>query len=185
MTLVAVCGIPGSGKSTVCLRLQALGLDAWETDHDISGWRDAITKKPVAAPDDWHDPDSTVGIEYAVRRDRIEALRARADAASHVVYVCGPAGGEEEYWDLFDLMISLTVDNETLGRRLRERTTNTYGKAPHEREMILTANLAFPESYQARGAVLVDATQPMDDVVDAILALAAHHHEHQLSTPPR
>lgn len=169
--LVAVTGIPGSGKSTIYVRLKALGLDAWDTDEDaLSEWRDRESKLPVAEPEDWHDPVGTRSIEYRVRRDRVERLRQRA--RDHTVYLCGCAGGEEEFWDLLDLVICVAVDDTTLRRRLAVRTTNRYGKAPHELSSILEANATWAEDYRSLGAVLVDGTLPIDEVVAAVVRAA-------------
>lgn len=166
--LVAVCGIPGAGKSAVYTRVKSLGLDAWDTDEDgLSAWRDRETKQPVPDPINWHDPDETHGIEYRVRRERVEELHRRA--RDHTVYLCGCAGGEEEFWELLDRVVILSVDDETLRFRLATRTTNNFGKASHERDATLDANRGWTESYEARGAIVIDATQPLDDVVSEVL----------------
>lgn len=114
--------------------------------------------------------ETTHGIEYCVRRDRVEELRRRA--VGRTVYLCGFAGGEDEYWDLLDRVIVIAVDNATLGHRLTTRTGNNYGKSAHERDAILKANVGWAESYRSRGAVIVDGTQPIDDVVAEILRAA-------------
>lgn len=172
MPLVAVCGIPGSGKSTVSARLKALGLDAWDTDVDgIAAWRDQESKLPVPAPDDWSVDGH--GIEYCVSRDRVEELRRRA--GDHIVYLCGPAGGEDEYWDLLDLVIQLEVDNDTLRHRLTTRTNNPHGKASGQLERILASNVGWAAGYRSRGAIIVDSTKPLDDVVADIISAAELH----------
>jgi shikimate kinase len=171
MPLVAINGIPGAGKSSVYARLKALGLDAWDTDEDgLSEWRDRASKLPVPEPDDWHDEKATQGIEYRVRRDRVEDLRRRS--TDHTVYLCGCAGGEEEFWDLLDRVICIAVDNDTLRHRLATRTTNDYGKAAHELERILAENVTWAEQYRGFGAVIVDGKQPIDDVVADIIKAA-------------
>jgi len=93
-------------------------------------------------------------------------------AVGHIVYLCGFAGGEDEYRDLFDLMIVIVVDNDTLSHRLATRTTNNYGKAAHEREGILKANVGWAESYRSRGAVIVDGTRPIAEVAAEIISAA-------------
>lgn len=171
MTLVAVCGIPGSGKSTVAARLKELGYDAWDTDVDgFCCWRDRASKTPVPNPRDWEEASASDTIEYAVQRDRVVTLRRRADTVDHPVYLCGFGGGEEEYWDLFDLMVVIAVDSQTLRHRLATRTNNAYGKSARQRDSLLAANVSWVEPYRDRGAVLVDGARPLDEVVAAVVA---------------
>ena len=171
VVLVAVNGIPGAGKSSIYAKLKSLGYDAWDTDADgLSEWRDRATKAAVAEPADWHDPVETRAIEYRVRRDRVAALHDRA--RDHVVYLCGCAGGEEEFWDLLDLVICVSIDDDTLRQRLATRTTNDYGKAPHELASILAANATWADDYARFGAVVIDGTKPLDEVVAEVVRVA-------------
>lgn len=171
MPLVAITGLPGSGKSAVLATLRALGRTAVGTDEDrLSGWRDRTSRQPVPDPPDWHDPVATADIEYRVGRERIAALRARA--ADDVIYVCGFAGDEADCWDLLDVIVCLVVDSETLRRRLATRTANTYGKAEHELRQILAANTTWEQEYRRVGARIVDASQDLDKVVADVIAIA-------------
>lgn len=88
------------------------------------------------------------------------------------MYLCGGGGDEAAYWDLLDRVILLSVDNETLGHRLATRTNNSFGKAPHQREATLNAKLTWEASYRERGAVILDGTKPLDEVVAEVIEAA-------------
>ena len=93
VVLVAVCGIPGAGKSTVAEHLKSIGVEALDTDVDgFAEWRHEGSKAPAAAPADWHDVEATRGLEYCVRRDRVADLRE--EASDRIVFLCGFAGGK-------------------------------------------------------------------------------------------
>ncbi len=76
-------------------------------------------------------------------------------------------------WDLFDHMVCLVVDNETLQNRLETRTTNAFGRHPQELAAALGWNEDVESTYRCLGATIIDAKQPPAAVTDAILAAAA------------
>lgn len=73
-------------------------------------------------------------------------------------------------WDLFDLVLCLVVDDETLRHRLESRTDNDFGKDPAVRDAVLGWNATSAQNYKRFGATLIDATQPLNNVVDDVLA---------------
>jgi hypothetical protein len=66
-------------------------------------------------------------------------------------------------------VFNLRIDDDTMRRRLRERTNNDYGKEPEELEHMLTLNRS---DEKPAGAIDVDATRPLHQVVDELLRLA-------------
>jgi hypothetical protein len=86
--------------------------------------------------------------------------------------LCGSVENEVEVWDLFDLVICLVIDDQTLRRRLGNRTTNSFGKHPEELAAALKWNPGNEASYRRFGAVIIDGTRPPAEVADAILAAA-------------
>ena len=76
-------------------------------------------------------------------------------------------------WDLFDLVVCLVVDNETLRDRLPTRTSNAFGKHPEELAAALGANDGAESTYRRLGAAIVDGRRPPAEVADAVLAAAA------------
>lgn len=88
-------------------------------------------------------------------------------------FLCGLAEDEEAVRDLFDQIICLVADNETIRNRLETRTTNPFGKHPEELAAALGWNHDVESRYRRLGATIIDGTQPPADVADAILAAAA------------
>ena len=60
---------------------------------------------------------------------------------------------------------------ETLLERIATRTTNDFGKAPGERERILGDLEAVEPLLRATCTHELDATRPLADVVEALVAI--------------
>lgn len=180
MALIWVTGISGAGKSTVRRRLVELGYEAHDADEDgFREWRNRETGLPVEAPENWHDEQFGASHAYRLRRDRVEQLTA--NARDKTVFLVGTVDNELDVWDLFDRVVCLVIDEGTLRRRLETRTTNDFGKAPHELKAILGWHNAHEDNYRRFGAVLVDATQPVNEVAAAVVAAAE---QAELDAPP-
>ena len=109
--------------------------------------------------------------EWRVVPSRVQALVGRA--ADRLVFLCGSTANEDEVWHLFSRVIYLAIDEPTLRDRLTSRTSNDFGKTPWELEAILSWHQVGEADYERFGAVIVDATLPLHDVVDKVLEAAA------------
>jgi hypothetical protein len=69
----------------------------------------------------------------------------------------------------FTKIFNLRIDDDTMRSRLQERTDNSFGKQPWEVELMLDLNRS---DEKPAGAIDVDATQPLRQVVDELLRLA-------------
>ena len=110
---------------------------------------------------------------FAWRISRAEVGSLAARARGKTAFLCGSAENEADVWDLFDLVVCLVVDNETLRDRLLTRTTNAFGKHPEELAAALGANDGAESAYRRLGATIVDGRRPAAEVADAVLAAAA------------
>jgi hypothetical protein len=170
--LVWVTGNAGAGKTTACEVLTSRGELAVEADWEgYSHWVDrtsgeVVTDPPYPAPPGWLDR-----FGWRISRARVEALAARTHGKN--AFLCGSAENEEDVRDLFDLVICLVVDSQTLRHRLQTRTSNAFGKHPEELAAALDCNDGNEQAYRRLGATIIDGTLPPAEVADAILAAAA------------
>lgn len=172
MPLVWVTGNSGTGKSTACAFLKSAGHSAFDADWEgYNHWvgradGNAVTDPPYPVPAGWLDR-----FAWKIDRAKVEALAARTHGET--AFLCGSAENEAEVRDLFDLVICLVTDNDTLLGRLQARTTNAFGQHPEELAAVLQWNDTEESRYRALGATIIDGGQPVADVVAAILAASA------------
>ncbi len=100
-------------------------------------------------------------------RSSVEELAGTA--RTQTVILCGMAQNDEELWDLFDAKICLISDEMTIRERLARRIENPFGKAPAELEAVLRINDSFVARHAALGAVLIDSSRPLGEVVRDVL----------------
>lgn len=170
MPLIYITGNSGSGKSSVRKELLRRGYEAYDTDDDdITAWRhkttDKLVVRPVAEHDrtkEWYDEH-----DWKMSRQKVEELAAKAK--DKPIFLCGSPSNADEMLDLYDKIICLTLDKETLKNRIASRTDHDFGKAPDELNNILGWHDSFQDRYKDMGAVMIDAAQPIEDVVDSIL----------------
>lgn len=178
MGLVWVTGNSGAGKSTVCDFLKSLGERAIDADWEgFSRWVDrasgqAVADPPYPVPAGWLD-------RFAWRISRAEVEGLAGSAHDQAAFLCGSAENEADVRDLFDLMICLVVDNQTLRDRLRSRTSNAFGQHPEELAAALEDNDDVESSYRRLGATIIDGSWPLSQIADTILAAAAQIAPHR------
>jgi predicted nucleic acid-binding protein len=172
MALVWVTGSSGVGKSTVCALLKSRGEQAVDAHFEgFSHWVDRTSGQIVADP-----PYPTPGgwlerCAWRISRVEVETLSTRTHDKS--AFLFGSAENEVAVWDLFDQMVCLVADNETLRDRLGTRATNPFGKHQEELAAALGWNENVETTYRSLGATIIDGTQSPQGVADAILAATA------------
>lgn len=176
MRLVLITGMSGVGKTEVSKELSRRGYVAVNADGArISAWYENASgrcegpglPRELTKTRDWLEQHS-----WKMSRELLE--RIAIESAGQTVFICGAATNENEVWDLFTQVICLYLDDEDeLRRRLQQRSSNDFGKEPHELEAILRWNAGAKHNYQSFGAIMVDAGQPLSKVVDEITAAVA------------
>lgn len=172
MPLFYITGVSGTGKSSVLNELRTRGFEALGVDEDVyARWvhRESGNVIPFPGEDDvdmheWYRMNM-----WVLDAGMVAGLRKSADMENRDVFLCGGTAGEEAAWKSFTHVFALSIDEETLRRRIAQRSNNQFGKTPEELQEILDWHKASEVAYRDRGATLVDATRPLDVVVRDIL----------------
>lgn len=152
-------GVSGTGKTSVCDELRRRGYHAIHGDRELAYQGDPETGKPT--PGYTHE-------HHIWRVDKVRDLVANQDAA--VTFFCGGSRNFSKFIDLFDGVFVLVVDIDTLNRRLDVRSGNEWGRRRAERELIVRLHQT-QEDVPANG-IIIDATAPIERVVDEIIRLS-------------
>jgi adenylate kinase family enzyme len=170
MSAVQITGISAAGKSTIAAELARRGLASIDADEDpllarMVDSSGAVVEEEPAAPDlAWLGRHSWAW--NPARLDQV--IRAAAPAT---LYVCGGAANELELADRFTHVFLLEIDEATMLERLDAPSRdNDWGRVGDTREDLCRRRSGLQDRLLAAGAIAVDATQPLDQVVDAILA---------------
>jgi len=150
-------GLSGTGKTSVCDELQRRGCQAIHGDRELAYQGDPETGERIE--DGGHE-------NHLWDVARVKALIA--DRAEPATFFCGGSRNFSQFVDLFDGVFVLEVDLTTLHRRLDARPDEEWGGGkPTERERIVRWQQT-KETVPQNGMV-IDATAPIEDVVDDIL----------------
>jgi adenylate kinase family enzyme len=141
----------GTGKSTALAELSRHGFDVVDTDE--GGW--TVWSEDAGG--------------YVWREDRIDQLLSRERAST--LYVSGTVSNQGKFYDRFDAVVLLSAPSDVLLSRVATRTTNNYGKQDDERESILRHLVDVEPLLRATCTHEIDATQPVDVVVEQLVAI--------------
>lgn len=172
MGIAWITGTSGTGKSAVCTALSERGYLAIDADRGTAAWVHRTTGEVTGAAEtgplnrEWFRDH-----QWLLLRSGVEALIESAEGRP--TFLCGMAQNDEELWDLFDVGVCLTLDDATIRKRVALRRGNPFGKAPAEIQAIQAINGPLTAKYVALGAPLVDAAQPLEQVVADVLRACA------------
>jgi dephospho-CoA kinase len=145
----------GTGKSTIIERLAARGHKAVDLDSsDYSEYR-----------------DMGEGEEWVWREDRVQELLDNEDARASALFVSGCARNMPNFYPRFDHIVLLSAPPEVLIERLNARTNNDYGKTPEELAQVLFNQREVEPLLRKRATLEVDATTPLEELVERLEAL--------------
>jgi dephospho-CoA kinase len=159
-----VTGRAGSGKTEVNIELNRRGYASEDTDTipDLARWVDLKTGEKVQV-DSGSVIDDTV-VDWNWEETKLRTLLE----SNKELFLCGSAGNQLAFHDLFDEVFVLSLDPETQKARLSQRHS-LYGKDPVMQERIVKQQQEFVVDALNLGAIAIDSDKPIVEVVDSIL----------------
>lgn len=171
MSAVQIAGCSGAGKSTIAAMLAGRALTAIDSDNDpelarmVDAAGHVVLDEPAEPDLSWLSQHS-----WAWNPARLDELIAAAAPAT--LYVCGGADNQHEMADRFTRVFLLEIDEPTMLARIEARPDNDWGRIGDTREHLRRCLPGYQARLRESGVIAIDATQPIDRVVDSILAIA-------------
>lgn len=152
MIRVLITGMSGTGKSTVIAELARLGHRAIDTDGD----------------DAWTAWD---GDDQVWREDRVGELLGEHESTGVPLFVSGTVLNQGRFYPRFTHVVLFTAPLDVMLARVKERTTNQYGKTEAEKAEIIRYTETVEPLLRAGADIVLDTRAPLGEVVGRVLAL--------------
>jgi thymidylate kinase len=164
-------GVSGTGKTSVAEELQRRSYHVLHGDRELKYRGDPQTGEPVHEPVHQSEMDKAIWQQEHLLWDIDKVKSVVADHSIPISFFCGGSRNFEKFINLFDGVFVLEVDDlDTLYRRLDARVARDptdWGGTPAEKELV--ARLHRTKEDIPSSGIVIDATQPLGSVVDAIL----------------
>jgi shikimate kinase len=157
----------GTGKSTLVQELARRGFKAYDADYDgLSELVDVPLGEVTGVGP---------GKDWVWREDRIQALLSGED--SDVLFLAGCSPNQHKFYSFFDHIVLLSAPPQLLVERLRNRSSNPFGKHPDEVARTLELQKTVEPALRRSAGLEIDTSAPVDDVLAVLLRLIGHDAE--------
>ncbi len=165
-----ITGNAGTGKSSVISELKNRGYSAYDIDElpEIHGYLDRQTNIIFDALPHMNIRGEEAFARYASilkSKELVHLLETEEN-----IFLGGSVTNQAQFYPLFDEIFGLLLNKATLEHRLATRTNNPTGNDLAGRAYLVGINDRVQANLQKAGATIVDATQPLEKVVNEILS---------------
>lgn len=161
-----ITGVAGTGKSTAAQELRRRGYAAYDTEEGFSYYADKKTgqraERPAEPTQEWYEKHHRIFNEKILdnlfKKHQHETL-----------FICSITANQVKYYPRFDKIFLLSAPDDVITHRLGTRTNNYFGRHPLDLQRVIGRHQQFDDELKACGAISIDATKPIGQMVDHIL----------------
>ena len=140
MTIIYITGLSGVGTTSALDELSRKGYKTVDTDY--GGYvREVVTDTETA--------------HFLVEEKMSQLLRSAGD--DHL-FISGCCDNQGMFYNEFDVVVLLKAELSTMLDRIQTRTTNPYGKTPHQQAEIRENHRTVLPLLEKSADVIIDTT---------------------------
>lgn len=168
---ILIAGESGSGKSEVGRRLATLGYETYDIDStpNLCMMVDKITKQPIKY-DNNNDIEKMEKMLWLCKFEKLQEIIN--NQKNEIAFYCGSPNNIVEIAPAFRGIILLIANEQNTRQRLNARQDNGFGKSIQVQDYIIARKEGIEKSLQQQGAVLVNANQDIDAVLNDVIRIA-------------
>jgi broad-specificity NMP kinase len=165
-----ITGVSGTGKSTVCKRLQELGYEAADIENieGLFGMYHKGTRKEFENYSN-ANPENIKNAEWICDVQKLKTILKKQKR--EIAFYSGIASNIDEITPLFDKVFVLQLSSRDLNERLKVREgTEDIGNIQEGRDVILGWKDWWEEKMKNNDAVFIDATPSPTEIARKIIS---------------
>jgi broad-specificity NMP kinase len=161
-----ITGVAGTGKSSAAQELRRRGWAAYDTEEGFSYYIDKLTGERCAYPKQpspqWYENHERVFNEEIL----LNLFKKHKDEP---LFISSITANQSKFYPDFDKIFLLSAPDNVITHRLGTRTNNYFGRHPVDLQRVIGRHQQFDDELKAIGAIEIDATRPVEGMVDKIL----------------
>ncbi len=161
-----ITGVAGTGKSTVAKELRKRGYAAYDTEEGFSYYADKKTGERVTRP---HEPTQEWYSEHHRVFDEKILMNLFKKHAHEPLFISSITANQSKFYPEFKKIFLLTAPDNVIVKRLGTRTNNYFGRHELDLQRVIGRHQEFDDELKAVGAITIDASLPIDRMVEQIL----------------
>src|SRR5437868_5125940 len=161
-----ITGVAGTGKSSAAQELRRRGYAAYDTEEGFSYYIDKQTGERCAYPKQpspqWYETHERVFDENIL-------LNLFKKHQAEPLFISSITANQSKFYSDFDKIFLLSAPDDLITHRLGTRTNNYFGRHPVDLQRVIGRHQQFDDELKAIGAIQIDASKTVGEMVDQIL----------------